>query len=177
MLRCWLESNFLCASAWAREALIFGWLPVNSQRFGFKVHTDSGWRVRVSSKKLSGKKVGGCWSLIAGFGWRLWQFAKIWSQKILRDFGFEDDRNPNPFSDRRFAWWCLNPGSTVEKNEKGALDLLLGLSWQDWSLLLVSLPYQLTPGRRGETFFFEVHQVHLRYQVVPELFPTLPGKA
>ncbi len=83
MLRCWLESNFLCAGAWAREALIFGWLPVNSQRFGFKVHTDSGWRVRVSSKKLSGKKVGGCWSLIAGFGWRLWQFAKIWSQKIL----------------------------------------------------------------------------------------------
>ena len=147
----------------------------------FKVHTDSGWRVRVSPKKLSGKKIWGCWCRIVGCGWRLWQFAKLWSQTILRDFGFEDDRSPKiPFSDRRFASWCLNLTEVQQlKIETGALDFFcwgflskIGV-W--WPLLLVGLSYPHTPTRRFGTFFFQAH--HVAKWFPSWLFLPLPGKA
>lgn len=136
MLRCWLESNCLCAGAWgnrnsvsgAREVLTFGYCGLKM----FKVHTDSGWRVRVSPKKLSGKKIWGCWCRIAGCGWRLWQFAKLWSQTILRDFLVLKMIGVRKSLSRIAGLldWCLNLTEVqqLKKLKRGHWIFLLGLS-------------------------------------------------
>ena len=136
----------------------------------FKVHTDSGWRARVSPKKLSGKKIWGCWCRIVGCGWRLWQFAKLWSQTMLGILVLKMIGVRKSLS--RIAGLLLDVWTSLRfkqlKNWNGGTGFFcwgflskIGV-W--WRLLFVGLSYPLTPTGRFGTFFLSGAP---RCQVVP----------